>query len=153
MGTHGAVPSWLVHERAPLYEMIFPAEYDFAELDAACSEVEAHFLEVVAQTPHLPVGMLVDASRVTKSTATNRSRIAKALTHVTPVLAEQAVGQAFVMNGPVVRGALTAILWMRRVPWPVNVVATYEEADEWLRAKFADVGVVIPAPRVRSAAT
>ncbi|MBC7173876.1 MAG: hypothetical protein H5U40_15655, partial [Polyangiaceae bacterium] len=43
------------------------------------------------------------------------------------------VGYAFVISSSLVRGALTAILWLAPMPAPHRVVGTVGEGEAWLR--------------------
>ena len=45
-------------------------------------------------------------------------------------------GYAFVIDSAVVRGILTAILWLAPMPAPHVVVSTVEEGERWLREKL-----------------
>ena len=49
-------------------------------------------------------------------------------------IAEHCAGIAFVINSPMLRGALRAILYMQSLPCPQTVVKTVEEAEAWTSA-------------------
>jgi hypothetical protein len=49
---------------------------------------------------------------------------------------DHCAGVAFVINSPLVRGILTAILWMQRMPNPHCVFATRESAEAWCHARL-----------------
>jgi len=137
------------HSLAPLHRIVFPSSYDYEELDAAFTELEEFFGAIARNTPHQPVGVIVDTTLVTKSTAKNRQRIALASERMSSVLEAQAIGQAFVVSRPVTRGALTAVMWIKNPPWPVKVFARVGPAEEWLRGKFQEAGVVVPRAPTR----
>lgn len=44
---------------------------------------------------------------------------------------------AFVLASPLVRGLLTAILWISPMPAPHEIVATVAEAEAWLNERLA----------------
>lgn len=46
-------------------------------------------------------------------------------------------GIAFVIGSPLVRGALTAILWFQPMPVEHAIVASVDEASSWCRAQIA----------------
>lgn len=52
-------------------------------------------------------------------------------------LKQLCVGGAFVIPSPLVRGALTAILWIQPLPWEHTVVADLEAAEAWARNRLA----------------
>lgn len=53
-------------------------------------------------------------------------------------------GFGFVLDSALVRGALTAILWLAPLPAEHIVCATVDEADKWLCQRLLDVGVIVP---------
>jgi hypothetical protein len=52
------------------------------------------------------------------------------------LLRTYSVGTAFVISSQLVRGGLTAILWLQPLPTPYVVVATRLEAERWARAQL-----------------
>jgi len=61
------------------------------------------------------------------------------------------VGLAFVINSTVVRGVLTAVLWLSDLPAPYCVVGTVGEAEQWCRDRLAESKVQIPLPKQKRA--
>ena len=57
------------------------------------------------------------------------------------VLARQCVGNAFVISNPLVRGVLTAILWLQPLPSDYIVVGTLKEAEAWCMKKLTEAGI------------
>ena len=51
-------------------------------------------------------------------------------------IAEHCTGIAFVINSPMLRGALRAILYLQSLPCPQTVVKTIEEAEAWTSASL-----------------
>ena len=61
-------------------------------------------------------------------------------------LARLWVGAAFLIpSSSLVRGALTAILWIQPLPHPHTVVSNFESAEAWCRARLEDAGLTVPA--------
>ncbi len=59
-------------------------------------------------------------------------------------LARWSVGTAFVITSPLVRGVLTAILWLSPMATPYTVVGTVEEAESWAREQLRRAGATPP---------
>jgi hypothetical protein len=61
-------------------------------------------------------------------------------------LSRFSVGAALVINSPIVRGMLRAILWIQPMPQPHLVCSSPDEGLRWLRARFmaADVALTLP---------
>lgn len=57
------------------------------------------------------------------------------------------VGISFVITSGLVRGALTAILWMADMAAPYEVVATFGEAQAFCQKRLAQAGVALPPMR------
>ncbi len=57
------------------------------------------------------------------------------------MLQRYSVGSAFVMPSPIVRGALTAILWITDMPGPHTVVESRELAEAWAREQLRAAGL------------
>ncbi len=49
-------------------------------------------------------------------------------------------GAVMVFTSPLTRGVLTAILWVTSIPYPITVVATVPEAEEWCNARLVKAG-------------
>jgi hypothetical protein len=53
-------------------------------------------------------------------------------------LERQSLGSAFVIDSPLVRGVLTAILWIAPMPQAHIVVSTIEEAEAWAHRRVRE---------------
>ena len=137
---------WFDDRLRPLDLMIFPAEYSSEDLDAAFITMETSYRKLAAAKPRARVALLCDLTAIRTTRAENRRRAAAAFANLSTVLARCAVGQVFVVSGPIPRAALTATLWIQRPPWPVRVCATQIGGLDWLREKFAREGVRMPEP-------
>ena len=80
--------------------------------------------------------IVLDAARATRTPATQRRKQAEWMKENQALLRTYSVGTAFVISSPLVRGGLTAILWLQSLPTPYIVVATLAEAERWARAQL-----------------
>ena len=48
------------------------------------------------------------------------------------------LGMAFVIRSPIVRGVMTAVLWLSRLPVPHKVTATVADAKTWAEQRLAE---------------
>lgn len=54
------------------------------------------------------------------------------------------LGTVFVVKSPLVRGALTAMFWLRTPPHPHHVVGTFAEALAWTAQRLGEQGLRLP---------
>jgi len=83
-----------------------------------------------------------DASTSGRTPATQRRKQAEWMKNNEATLRAFSAGSAFVITSPLVRGALTAILWLQSMPSAYTVVGTRSEAERWARAQLQ-----APAPK------
>jgi hypothetical protein len=57
------------------------------------------------------------------------------------------VGAALVIDSPLVRGMLKAVLWMQPMPQPHHVTGSVEEALHWVLARLASQNVRVEMPK------
>ena len=62
------------------------------------------------------------------------------------LLRQYSLGVAMVMQSPIVRGMLKAILWIQPMPQPYTVCSTVEEGLRWLRERVASAHASITVP-------
>lgn len=62
------------------------------------------------------------------------------------LLRRYSLGAALVIDSPIVRGMLRAILWIQPMPQPHTVSATVEGALAWLRERVARANLHIDLP-------
>ncbi len=86
---------------------------------------------------------VLDASRAGMSPPIQRKRQAEWMKEHDAELRRYSKGTAFVITSTLIRGALTAILWLQPMAVPHVVVATVEEAEAWARGKLREAGVEI----------
>lgn len=87
---------------------------------------------------------ILDASRAGDTPAKQRRMQAEWLKRNDALLKAYSVGTAFVITSPLVRGLLTAILWLTPMPTAHVVVASIDEAEAWARARLRERGVAVP---------
>ena len=85
-----------------------------------------------------PGGWVVinDATRWYKSNANQRKMQADWMKKHTELMRERTAGVAFVIDNALVRGGLTAVLWLAPLPCPHCIVKTLGEATEWARERL-----------------
>jgi len=80
--------------------------------------------------------LIYDASNCTSVSASQRRMKAEWMKQNRATISHCTAGIAFVLPGALVRGVLTAILWMSPLPAPHAVVASLDEAqlrcEDWL---------------------
>lgn len=93
--------------------------------------------EIMVRRRRESYAMVLDSRNGGRPTPAQRFRQAEFIkTHSERL--KQCAGAAFVMNNAVVRGVLTALLWVQPMPYPHVVVATVEEAETWCAARLAE---------------
>jgi len=54
------------------------------------------------------------------------------------------VGMGFVIQSALVRGAMTAVMWLQNLPYPYSVCATLDQAERFCAGQLAQHNYVIP---------
>ena len=90
------------------------------------------------------VAIIIDARQSAMPSSRQARLQADFLAERASLLADVAVGTAFVIASPIIRGALKAILWMQPMPTEHTVVETLGDAEAWARAKLEAAGVSVP---------
>jgi hypothetical protein len=80
--------------------------------------------------------VIMDASRSGVPPPSQRQMQAVWMEAHAQALARHAVGTVFVISSPLVRGALTAILWLQPLPHPHTVVADVAMAKVWAQTRL-----------------
>lgn len=73
--------------------------------------------------------------------SSQRRRQADFIRDHSDALARNCLGAAFVIDNPLVRGALTAIMWLQPMPYPHTVVGSVEAGTTWCRQRLAAAGL------------
>ena len=80
--------------------------------------------------------LLFDARHADRTPPVQRKMQAEWMQAHEAELRRLCVGTAFVITSPLVRGVLTAVLWISPMAMPHTVVSTVEEAERWLHASL-----------------
>ncbi len=110
---------------SPLVVVTFESAVDDEEFERYLARLDALWRHKMRRV------LVVDATRAARTPATQRRRQADWMRVNEELLRSYAAGFAFVINSPLVRGALTAILWLQSLPSPFIVVSTLPEAERW----------------------
>jgi hypothetical protein len=86
------------------------------------------------------IATLLDARGTGAVSPVQRKKQAEWQKRHADALRRNVVGTAFVIDSSLVRGALTAILWLSPLPQPHHVTATPEEAERWARHQLQASG-------------
>jgi hypothetical protein len=89
---------------------------------------------------------ILDARESARTPPTQRRKQAEWLKAQTSMLQAYSCGSAFVITSPLVRGVLTAILWVQPLPVPHTVVGSITDAEAWARKRLLAEGVTPPPP-------
>lgn len=135
--------------RWPLVIVTYPEQTEEADFFAHLDLLDANIRRTVAA--RAKTALIYDITSGYRAPASVRKAQADWMKKNATVTRQNCVGIAFVMTSAVVRGALTAILWMSDMPAPYTVVATVEEAERWCTEKLGAHGVTVP-PKARRAA-
>jgi hypothetical protein len=81
---------------------------------------------------------VIDISRTDVPSAAERKRVAEGMAARDAGISRFCAGTAIVLTNTLLRGAVTAVLWMRPMKHPHAIVATRQEGkalcDDWLAA-------------------
>jgi len=123
---------WIEEFEHHLYVWRIPPEPSTVELRRALATIQKWIRELDE-----PYGWINDprALRVT-TIAVERKMLADHLRLVEPYSIRHCRGMATIVNGPVVRGIMTAINWLYTYPFPVTCCATEDAALTWVRAQL-----------------
>jgi hypothetical protein len=91
--------------------------------------------------------IVFDASRAASPNAMRRSKQAAWLKSHRDLIQKYSCGSAFVIASAIVRGGLTAILWVSPIPGAHTVVGTLAEAETWATDRLRAAGVAVPPQR------
>lgn len=95
-------------------------------------EMRAHLLELTSLIRSLPTNtILYDARSTSGPSAIQRQLMADWMKENELLIKNRSAGTAFVISSALIRGALTAILWLQPMSTEHTVVATPEEAYRW----------------------
>ncbi len=96
---------------------------------------------------------ILDATRAGNTPPVQRRMQADWLKRNEDLLRQYSAGTAFVIDSSLVRGLLTAILWMSPMATPHTIVASLDEAESWAAAQLRARGIEPPARKAVSGAS
>jgi hypothetical protein len=121
------VPLHVDRNDLPILRLRYIGEYTDDELIEFLRELTSIF-----RVPGKKVG-IIDLSLAKPGSARQRKLQAEWIqTHET-ALAEGFAAAAVVTDSAVIRGTVTAVFWIRPLPFPTHVAATIDAAEHWLR--------------------
>lgn len=131
--------------RQPLFVVTFDGVSTDAEFRAYLDETTRIMI-----TRKSPTVTIVDSRGSSRVPPSQRKMQADWINQYSNLLAKWSLGTAFVIDSPLVRGALTAIFWLQRLPMEYVVVGTRAEAERWAAERLRSVGLELP-PRAERA--
>lgn len=90
------------------------------------------------------LGVLMDLRRADRPSPIQRKRLAQWTEEKAGPLKRQCLGMSFVIDRAIIRGALTAILWLHPLPMPHGVFGKYEESEAWIIERLEAAGMRVP---------
>jgi hypothetical protein len=125
---------WIDTSHPRKWICILPAKFTFEEF-------EQEFSRAIEELRRLPldrrVVVLTDMDQMNHSEARRRQLSAQFIKEHKEVFRRHIIAWGFVTSKGVIRGALTAIAWLRAFPVPMNVFATRRECEAWLDERLA----------------
>ena len=118
----------LVVDRTHLPELRLCYVGDFSDAEL---KVFLNDLEALLQVPG-PKVCVIDLTHATTATARQRQLQAAWIRKNEAALARDFAAAAIVANNAIVRGTVTAIFWLRPLPFPTHVASTLASAEAWL---------------------
>lgn len=123
--------AWVDTSQAPLYVMTYPNQRSLQDV------VDAHHVaEDIYQRTQGPIAWIVDATSVTGASAKERHVVAEYEKRIGGLAEARCVGVGLIIPNALVRGVYTAIRWMVPARYPFELVASYPQAEEWVRARL-----------------
>jgi hypothetical protein len=119
----------------PLLRITFAGSVDDDAFRAYLGEYRA----VLSQGK--PYAVLLDASDAGVPSSAQRKLQADFIRDNAVVMGAVCVGGAFIIQSTLVRGALTAILWLQPMPFRHVVVGTVAEGEAWCRGRLTAAGI------------
>lgn len=110
---------------------------------ATDEQYEAHLAEMdaIVERNKRRIGSWVvinDTTRWMKSNANQRKMHAAWMSRHEDMMRARTAGVAFVIDNAIVRGGLTAVLWLAPLPCPHCIVKTMAEAKRWAQQRLEE---------------
>jgi hypothetical protein len=120
------MPLIIDRKHLPMLQLRYVGDYSDAELSDFLSGLDA-----LLKQPGRKV-CVFDLTKAAAGTARQRQLQAAWIAKNEQALTRDFAAAAIVTDSAIIRGTVTAIFWIRPLPFPTNVVATFEAADAWL---------------------
>ncbi len=117
---------------APLLRVTFAGTLDDDAFNAYLAEYRAFLGR------GMRYAIVIDASTSGVPSPAQRRLLADSIRDDRPRLRAQCVGGAFVISSTLVRGALTAVLWLQPLPFEYVLVKDVDAAERWCRERLND---------------
>lgn len=128
--------------RWPLVVVRYGAQVDENEFEELLTRLDENVKRTAAARQKTT--LIYDSSSGYQASPRIRKRQAEWMKDNADITRLNCVGIGFVINSSLVRGVLTAILWLSDMPAPYHVVGTLSEAEDWCEKQLAAHGVSIP---------
>ena len=109
-----------------------------AQLDAIAAQLRQ------ADAAGIRIATIVDLSQADRADAMQRRMQAKWFEEHEAVLRRVNLGTAFVVRSQLVRGAITAVFWMRPPPHDYTITVSFGDAIDWCIGKLQAHGIRPP---------
>jgi hypothetical protein len=129
--TEISVHPWFETESAPIFGFRFPRQMENAELEAYCEWFSGWY----ARQP-TPIGMICDMSQSLVISAQQRQIWTRFEQRSALNLRRVLRGVAIVVTTNAIRGVVTATYWMNPPVYEYEVVATRQQAYDWLKTRL-----------------
>lgn len=93
-------------------------------------------------------GILLDTRGADRMTPKHRHMQAQWNAANAAALKQYCLGMSFIIDSAIIRGVLTAILWVQPLPMPHSVFATYDPAEAWIIERLTAAGLRVPGRKV-----
>lgn len=134
---------WIDTSHARKWICVLPENFTFEEFTR---EFAGAIEELRRLPPNHRVVVLTDMEQMGHSEARRRQASAQFIKEHREVFRRHIIAWGFVSTKGVIRGALTAISWLRAFPVPMNVFSTRRECEAWLEERLAADTTGISAP-------
>lgn len=88
--------------------------------------------------------MIIDMRRSAPLSAPQRRTSSEWMKSTMPLVKQVVIGAVFVIDSPIIRGVLTALLWLQPMEQPHGLVGSLDEAVRWAVARLDTERVPVP---------
>lgn len=127
------MPLQVERQALPLLRLTYIDTYSDAELEQFLREIEA-----VLALPGRKA-CLIDLTRAKAGSAKQRQMQGDWIKTHESVLERDFAAAAIVTDSAIIRGTVTAVFWIRPLPFPSHVAASIDKAQVWLAPYLASI--------------